>query len=75
MLKVRVTAEEKRHLSDVARELGITVSNYVRRVVFGSERGMVAGKEHMVAQDLALRERLAAERAADFQKGQTDSKR
>jgi hypothetical protein len=72
LVKVRVTAEEKRHVMDVARALGITVSNYVRRLVFGSERGMVAGQEHAVVHDIALRARLDEERKHERQKGQSD---
>lgn len=57
-IKTRVTAVELRHVTDVAQALGITVSNYVRRLLFGNERGLVAGSDHVVAQNHAIRTRL-----------------
>jgi hypothetical protein len=74
MLKLRVTQEENRHVKDVAKALGVTVSNYVRRLIFGSEPGLIAGQEHHVVQDTALRSRLAREREQSLQSGQTDEK-
>ena len=65
IIKLRVTAEEKRHVKDVAAQLEIPVSTYLRRMLFGNERGIVAGKDHVMAQNHVIRERRRQNEQSD----------
>ena len=43
ILKLRVTTREKSHIVTVAKKLGISVSSYVRQVIFGNVSDPVDG--------------------------------
>jgi hypothetical protein len=68
LLKVRITPTEHLYLGDVATHLGLSISKYVRRVIFGKDQGLIEGEEHLAAHNAALRSRLAR----GGRKGQSD---